>query len=104
VLQGGADNDTFVFDSETAADGDLISDYQPGDTIDLSAIDAILGSANDNFTLVSALSGTAGELALSDDGSDTFLDGDTNGDGTADFRIQLTGVHALNAANFLGVV
>ena len=104
VLQGGADNDTFVFDSETAADGDLISDYQPGDTIDLSAIDAILGGANDNFTLVGTLSGNAGELALDDDGFNTFLDGDTNGDGTADFRIQLTGVHAPNAVNFLGVV
>lgn len=102
-LIGGAGSDTFVFSTTAEAAGDRISDYQPGDVIDLSAIDAILGGANDNFTLVGTLSGTAGELLVSNNGVDTFIDGDTNGGG-ADFRINLTGVHALNVNSFIGVV
>ncbi len=102
ILAGGAGNDTFVFDNVSAAGGDIISDFEPGDVIDLSAIDAIIGGpSNDNFTLVSSFGNVAGELLLSNDGTNTFLDGDTDGDSISNFRIQVNGLP--QSINILGV-
>ena len=54
VMNGGAGDDTFKFTSASAADGDTILTFEPGDRIDLTAIDANLGAAGDqSFTLVS---------------------------------------------------
>ena len=52
VMDGGAGHDTFRFLSSADADGDTILGFQPGDKIDLSAIDADSGSSNQAFTLV----------------------------------------------------
>ncbi len=43
VMNGGAGDDTFKFTSTTAANGDTILTFEPGDRVDLTAIDAELG-------------------------------------------------------------
>ncbi len=96
---GGAGADTFAF--ATVADSPLgaadhIADYQFGDTIDLSAIDADSGTLGDQaFSWIGTgeFSHTAGELRL----NGGQLEGDTNGDGVADLAIRVT---ANTAADF----
>lgn len=88
-LTGGGGRDTFVFDSIDTA-RDIITDFKTGqDKIDLSGIDAIDGSWDDDafaFIGSSAFSNIAGELRY----ADGVLEGDVNGDGVADFSIELT--------------
>ena len=107
ILYGGADADLFVFttvsDSAVAAQ-DVIRDLRTGegDRIDLSAIDANSGVAgNDTFTFVSALGGAAGELAVSHVGHKYFVIGDVNGDGVADFSIQVMGTTSFASSDFV---
>ena len=46
VMNGGGGNDTFRFlTSASAADGDTILGFEPGDRVDLTAIDANVGTA-----------------------------------------------------------
>lgn len=99
-LTGGADADVFVFtatsDSRAGA-GDLITDLEATDRIDLSAVDADRTQDGDqDFTLVDHFTGHAGELKLVyHAGADmTLLDADTNGDGIADLEIRIAGDHA----------
>ncbi|EIM31785.1 putative calcium-binding protein,FG-GAP repeat protein, partial [Leptothrix ochracea L12] len=97
VLEGGAGADTFAFTStldSTVARPDQVMDFQarinPVDRIDLSAIDAMTGVPGDQAFLyigAASFSQTAGELRF----SGGLLSGDTNGDGVADFAIQLVG-------------
>ncbi|CAO3363750.1 calcium-binding protein [Azospirillum palustre] len=67
-----------------------------GDRIDLSEIDAIAGTtANDAFTFIgTAAFSAAGQLRYQTSGTVTLIEGDVNGDRTADFRIQV------NIANY----
>jgi Ca2+-binding RTX toxin-like protein len=95
---GGADADTFrigYFESGTGAAADSITDFQSGtDLIDVSGWDANTGAGGDQaFTFVgtSAFSSTAGELRYSFDGTNTWVQGDINGDAAADFEIMLSG-------------
>jgi len=94
--------DTFLFRSVdeiglgtigNAKTYDRISDFVRGvDKIDLSAIDAISGTAEDDaFSFIGAntFSKTAGELRYTTTSSGTLLAGDVNGDGLADFEILL---------------
>jgi Ca2+-binding RTX toxin-like protein len=103
VLSGGGGNDTFQWAAtgETAvgAARDQVLDFTHGkDLLDLSGIDAkTTASGNNSFSFIGAngFSGTAGELRAEvhhDAGGDyTIVQGDVNGDGVADFEIQLTG-------------
>lgn len=106
VMDGGLGADTFRFISAADADGDTIAGFEPGDRLDLGAIDADgANGANAGFTLVSgAFSGAAGELLVgheSADGQDfTIVSGDVNGNGEADFRIALKGAHDLTESDF----
>lgn len=95
-LTGGGGNDRFVF--TTLELGDIIRDFAPGDKIDLSAIDARNGGANDAFVFIgsAAFESVAGQLRY----SDGLLSGDTNGDGLADFTVQLTNNAALTTGDF----
>ena len=101
--------DTFVFlavsDSSTGgANRDIIRDYEVGlDIIDLAAIDAITGGADDAFTYIGSagFSGTAGELRAFNAGANTVLRGDVDGDGVADFAVFLNGTLALTGADFI---
>jgi Ca2+-binding RTX toxin-like protein len=108
VMDGGAGNDTFRFLSTSAADGDTILLFEPGDRIDLSGIDANIGTAgNQAFTIVSgAALSAAGQLAVSHesraDGDFTVVKGNVDGDAGADFTIEIAGHHDLNNSNLTG--
>ncbi|MDY7091289.1 MAG: calcium-binding protein, partial [Actinomycetota bacterium] len=110
TLTGGLGSDTFVFaagDSAAAASQrDLITDYVAGtDRIDLTSLDANAGvSGTDAFRFLgaSAFDGQAGALRYSYDAARavTVLEGDTDGNGAANFAIDLTGNKTLTAADF----
>ncbi len=100
TLAGGAGADTFVFAdgdlTNSAATTDTIVDFKTaqGDILDLSAIDANTGlGGNQGFSVVGSFSHTAGELTLSYNGGTnvTTVAMDTNGDGVADYLLQLSG-------------
>ena len=109
VMTGGGGSDTFVFellsDSVTGGGRDRIKDFVAGsDKIDLAAIDANAGAANDqafSFIGSGAFSHTAGELRASAFGANTLVSGDVDGNGKADFHILLSGSVALQATDFL---
>jgi serralysin len=91
---GGLGKDTFVINEVGYTD--RITDFARGsDKIDLSAIDAIAGGANNAFTFLgdAAFTGHAGELRTYVQSGTNFLAGDVNGDGVADFLINLGAVH-----------
>jgi serralysin len=91
IYTGGAGADEFRI-SEIGFN-DKITDFTSGvDKIRLSEIDANSGVAgNQAFTFVgnAAFSNTAGELRTYSQGGDNYLAGDVNGDGVADFTINL---------------
>ena len=114
TLTGGAGADIFALltlaDSGiTPASRDIITDFVNGtDRIDLSAIDANSSAIGNNaFTFIGngIFSGggalTAGQLRYSFAGANTLVEGDVDGDGTADFQIQLTGNHTMTAADLI---
>ncbi|MEH2544236.1 Ca2+-binding RTX toxin-like protein [Bradyrhizobium sp. AZCC 2262] len=112
-LTGGGSGDTFVFalGESSAASGqhDRITDFTSGlDHIDLSGIDAIDSSAAQetfHFIGTAAFSGVAGELSAVFNSSlgVTMLAGDTNGDRTADFIIDLVGNITLVAGDLVNI-
>jgi Ca2+-binding RTX toxin-like protein len=98
ILRGGEGDDVFVYNAVAesgAGSRDTILDFTSGsDRIDLSGIDADSLQAGDQaFTWIgsNAFSGAAGELrAYQDSASGTWIvQGDVNGDGTADFQIGI---------------
>ena len=105
VMDGGAGTDTFRFLSSADANGDTILGFQPGDKIDVSAIDADTGSDNHTFSLVAGSGfNAAGALKVGHevrDGEDfTTVEGNTNGGGDAEFKISIKGHHALTSDDF----
>ncbi len=99
TLTGGAGSDIFQFRSlldSTVSASDRIIDFAPrSDKIDLSMIDASSGLDGDQaFASIGnrAFSKTAGELRYEFDAAAGLwrVEGDVNGDGTADFLINLT--------------
>jgi Ca2+-binding RTX toxin-like protein len=100
-IYGGAGKDVFIFksiaDSKTNA-ADTILDFSRSqhDEIDLSAIDANTRKAgNQDFDFIGQADfhHKAGELRFEKSSGDTYVYGDVNGDGNADFVIHLaTGV------------
>jgi len=110
TMRGGPGNDLFVYQSaaeSTAAKTDRILDFEyVSDHIDLTRIDANSSLAGDQaFSFIggSAFSHTAGELRAYQSGASWFVEGDVNGDGTADLVIQVDPVasHAIIASDFL---
>jgi Ca2+-binding RTX toxin-like protein len=107
TLTGGAGIDTFKFqalnelrgpnDSYFAAysgSNDQITDFAANDIIDLSGIDANSNQAgNQAFIFIGngLFSGLEGELRIDASFGGTGLSGDIDGDGQADFYIDLTG-------------
>jgi len=110
VLTGGTGADQFVFhdgdlgNSQNSAD--KIADFSSseGDKIDLHFMDADTTTSGDqafSFIGTSAFDGHAGELRYVEINGTTFVQGDTNGDGHADFMIRLVGTHALTSGDFV---
>jgi D-alanyl-D-alanine carboxypeptidase len=115
-LAGGAGRDIFDFDSiwETGKSDttrDVITDFVHGqDTIDLSGIDANShrrGDQHFQFIGDAAFSGKSGQLhffLLDEAGASndrTIIEGDINGDRTADFQIEISGIHPFGCGDFI---
>jgi len=91
----------------TPAGCDRIADFShaEGDRI-LLPFDANSANGfppNDDFTFIgaAAFSRTAGELRYEQGKFNTFIQGDFDGDGAADFWIRLNGHHTLVADDFV---
>ena len=113
ILTGGGANDTFAFllgySSVASGQRDRITDFLSGaDRIDLSGYDAISSTGRyDQFKFIStdAFHGVAGELNYFYNSSAgvTTLQGDTNGDGVADFAVDLAGNIAITQSDLIGI-
>ena len=97
-LFGGADSDVFKFvnvkETGKGQARDVIADFSDvqGDQIDLDAIDAKKGPGNQDFKFIGAqkFHHKAGELHVLNKGAFLLVEGDINGDGKADFQIEVT--------------
>jgi Ca2+-binding RTX toxin-like protein len=111
VLTGGTGNDTFLYkvgfgsgNESKVGEADTITDFQVGDRIDVSFMDADGNSANGNgqFNFLTGPSNAAGSMWIEDraDGQHVFfnLDG-----GAADMEIivKTAGEYDLSASDFL---
>lgn len=112
-LTGGDDADVFNFDlrgeTRKGAGRDVVTDFQHGiDDIDLSGIDAKKGGADSAFKWIGGqdFHHRKGELHFDKVNKPgqahdkTIVEGDVNGDGRADFQIQLTGLIHLTKGDF----
>ncbi|MGV3549916.1 hypothetical protein [Rhizobium sp.] len=109
-LTGGKGADTFIFNTvedsgKTKGTADTITDFRfkEGDILDLSGIDArSADEADQKFKFIGNkdFNDKAGELRYEIKGKDTYVYGDVDGDGKADFAIHLDGQIALKAAYF----
>jgi serralysin len=100
-LDGGNGSDTFAFLTASAigldetGGIDTIGDFVQGeDTIDLSAIADFMFIGTMEFMEM------ANELRYETDGGKTLVYGDVDGDGEADFKLQLNGTYTLTAEDF----
>jgi serralysin len=117
VMTGGADNDTFIFAAvsemgNTTTTRDVITDFTPGaDMFNFTAIDANTALAGDQAfsflaTQGAAFTGVRGQLRWVQENpagtanDKTIVMGDTNGDRTADFHVELTGLVTLGIGDF----
>ncbi|WP_050531880.1 calcium-binding protein [Pseudaestuariivita atlantica] len=113
IMTGGSDagrRDRYIyFNASESGVGtgnrDVITDYVAGeDRIELSRIDADLTQGfKQRFDFIgdAAFSGTGGELRFEQQGGITLVQADRDGDGMADFEIELTGTHTLTTDDFL---
>jgi serralysin len=105
VANSGADLIVFtqVADSTSTAFDDILDfSSAQGDRIDLRQIDANTGVAGDQafiFIGQSGFTGVAGQLRMNSAGAEWFIDGDVNGDGTADLQVRVNTL--LQASDFL---
>jgi Ca2+-binding RTX toxin-like protein len=111
VLTGGTGRDTFAFadgdSSALLAQADRITDFSAAqhDVIHLRQIDANENTvADDKFSFIGtgAFSGRVGELRYQVVGGDALLQGDTDGNGIADFFIRVEGVTVLTSGDIIG--
>ncbi|ROH88376.1 alkaline phosphatase [Pseudomethylobacillus aquaticus] len=108
-LTGGGAKDVFIFGDVTqigtrAGARDVVTDFTSGlDHLDFRKIDAnVLARGNQKFVMAEAFEvGVAGRLVATQVGEDTLLSGDVNGDGQADFTIELLGVSKLENVDIL---
>ncbi|QNN65266.1 VCBS repeat-containing protein [Sphingomonas rhizophila] len=108
---GGAGADLFAFENLDFAGmgsgtADRIHDFShaQGDRISLELVDANSNVGFDQaFTFVgsAAFSNVAGQLRYQQISGNTYVQGDTDGDGKADFWIRVDGLHALAATDFI---
>jgi Ca2+-binding RTX toxin-like protein len=103
-LYGEAGSDKFVFastaDAGVGTTRDVINDFQTGDLIDVSGIDADTTNPDDQaFTFIGAdaFAGVAGSLRY----AGGIVSGDVDGDAAADFEIQVVSAPTLGANDFI---
>ena len=111
VLTGGRNGDRFRFEAlhdtgKFHARADRITDFSQaqGDRIDLKAIDAdATQKGNQAFTFIgaAAFSNVAGQLHYQTGGGHTYLSGDVDGDGRADFVVRSDKPVAFVAGDFV---
>lgn len=107
TLSGGDGSDRFIFDNATLTrlDVDTIIDFQKGDIIDLSAIDAkSTQGGNQAFSFIgSNWLSKAGDVGFYQDkgGNITHIQVDVNGDKSYDLDIVLKGLHTLTQGDFV---
>jgi Ca2+-binding RTX toxin-like protein len=106
VLTGGGGADLYLYRAvaeSTAASRDTVT-FGAGDRIDLSVIDGDGAGPANAFAFIgsSAFSNVAGQLRAFSSGVDQFtVEGDTDGDGTADLVITVNSAVPLVAADFV---
>lgn len=111
TLTGGTEADLFVFnarsESKKAVDGrDTITDFSQADLdqIDVHSIDAnTVKSNNQAFKFIGTADfhRTAGELRYEQSEGNTYVYGDADGNGKADFAITLTGLIGVHKSDFM---
>jgi Ca2+-binding RTX toxin-like protein len=107
ILKGDAGSDRFVYSQvadSLAATGqrDFILAFERGsDKIDLSQIDAIPGGADNAFSVVTAFTGTAGQIVLTHADGITRASIDADGDGVGEMLIAIKSAAALTASDFI---
>ncbi|EPX83473.1 M10 family metallopeptidase C-terminal domain-containing protein [Salipiger mucosus] len=111
VMSGGtqAQRDRYIYFSAAesgvgASARDVIIDFQPGiDRIEISRLDADTTQGHKQaFDFIGDAAFTsAGQLGYRHDGGNTIVQADFDGDGAADFEIELTGVMDVTEADFL---
>ncbi|WP_154664785.1 Ig-like domain-containing protein [Allorhizobium undicola] len=111
TMQGGAGADEFVFTklsdlTTTKTTTDVITDFShsQGDHINLSAIDANTSSSGDqafSFIGSAAFTKVAGQLRYEVSDSKYYVYGDVNGDGKADFVLEVASTTKLVASDFI---
>ncbi len=93
-----------------ALNRDVITDFQAdadmdpdSDLIDVSGIDADVSTADDDAFTWGGMNASvvANNITWYQSGGDTFVQGDVNGDTTADFEIELTGLKSLADTDFV---
>jgi len=104
VMDGGDGNDIFRFQTTDDANGDTIMNFEAGDVIDLSFIDANAAAAGDGaFTLVTGGLTGAGQLSVSyearDDGTYAVIEGSTTSAAT-DFTLNVKTDLTLTTSDF----
>jgi parallel beta-helix repeat protein len=107
-LTGAAGADTFIFSKGYPAGGgvDSVTDFSSSqhDKLNVHSIDARSATAGDDdfkFIATQNFHHISGELRYVVSGSNAVVQGDVNGDGLADFTINVLGVHSLQASDFL---
>jgi Ca2+-binding RTX toxin-like protein len=109
TLEGGTGNDVFRFSAreETSIGShDTILDFLKGDLIDLSLIDAdetVDGNQTFAFSSDGLFHNAVGELRVRGSNGLWFVEGDVNGDGVADFAIEVrySGADPIIATDFI---
>lgn len=106
-LYGGEGADAFIFDDGDSKRGagnsgrDVIFDFVVGeDTLDLRQIDANTRQAGDQTFIFSSVA-ASNAIWLTTAGRNLIVSGDTNGDGRADFEIELRSLSLLSATDFI---
>ena len=85
---------------------DSINDFSQlqGDKLDFASVDADTLTGGDQafqFIGTAAFSNVAGELRYDIIDGNTYVYGDTNGDGVADFMVRVIGSHSLTEGDFV---
>jgi Ca2+-binding RTX toxin-like protein len=112
TMSGGTGTDNFDFnlksESRKGAAHDVITDFSGVDAgeldrIDLSGIDAKSGPGNQHFHFIGSAKfhHRPGELHVLDKGAFFMVEGDIDGNGRADFQIEVHSVAALAKADFI---